>query len=134
MKNVHLSYNRMYGTLADTKLLCCAAHGGSILDDIFAELYGALLNNTFHCSTLQTIPIGNSYAGREKFSTMTAKCDDYAFVGILCTCEPKSCNCLVKIKRVYAQHPNDDNYGINCVRLALEQGASPQVKVQCGTR
>lgn len=84
----------MYGTLADTKLLCCAAHGGSILDDIFAELYGALLNNTFHCSTLQTIPIGNSYAGREKFSTMTAKCGDYAFVGILCTCEPKPCNCL----------------------------------------
>ena len=89
---------------------------------------------TFRCSTLQTIPIGNSYVGREKFSTMTAKCGDYAFVGILCTCEPKSCNCLVKIKRVYAQHPNDDNYGINCVRLALEQGASPQVKVQCGTR
>lgn len=29
---------------------------------------------------------------------------------------------VVKIKRVYAQHPNDDNYGINCVRLALEQG------------
>ncbi len=37
-------------------------------------------------------------------------------------CEPKSWQLLlVKIKQVYAQHPDNDNYGVDRVRLALEQ-------------
>jgi putative transposase len=37
-------------------------------------------------------------------------------------CEPKPWRLLlVKIKQVYAQHPDNDNYGVDRVRLALEQ-------------
>jgi len=37
-------------------------------------------------------------------------------------CEPKLWQLLlVKIKQVYAKHPDNDNYGVNRVRLALEQ-------------
>lgn len=37
-------------------------------------------------------------------------------------CEPKPWQLLlVKIKQVYAKHPDNDNYGVNRVRLALEQ-------------
>lgn len=37
-------------------------------------------------------------------------------------CEPKPWQLLlVKIKQVYAEHPDNNNYGVNRVRLALEQ-------------
>lgn len=63
----------MYGALAYPKLLCRAAYGGFIFYDVLAEFHGALLNNTFHCSTLQTIPIANRYAWKGNFSTRRAK-------------------------------------------------------------
>ena len=41
---------------------------------------------------------------------------------ILHICDPKPWQLLlVKIRQVYAQHPDNDNYGVNRVRLALEQ-------------
>ena len=41
------------------------------------------------------------------------------------SCKPKPWQLLlVKIKQVYAKHPDNDNYGVNRVRLALEQDGS----------
>ena len=41
---------------------------------------------------------------------------------ILHVCEPRPWQLLlVKIKQVYAKHPDNDNYGVDRVRLALEQ-------------
>ena len=59
----------MYCGFAYPELFCSAAHGGFVLDYVFAEFHGALLNNTFHSSTLQTNPIANNYAWEEGNST-----------------------------------------------------------------
>lgn len=38
-------------------------------------------------------------------------------------CEPRPWQLLlVKIKQVYVKHPDNDNYGVNRICLALEQG------------